>query len=516
MSDIFIMSHQPVYYIPQKRKEHSVTQTDIVIYGGNSGAISTAVQARRMGYQVVVLAFNDHIGGLSSGGLGATDIGNKDAIGGVGREFYQRIGAYYGNEINWTFEPKIARKVFQDLIEEHDIPVILHQHLDEVVMDDNRIVAIRMESGEEYRGKIFVDASYEGDLMAKAGVSYTVGRESNDTYDEVFNGIQVGGPHHNFRRFVDPYKIPGKPSSGLLPCISDAPAGINGQGDKSVQAYNFRMCLSTDDNNRKPFPQPKNYNPERYELLRRYIAAGIWDGLQLSVAMPNGKTDTNNFGGFSSDHIGANHEWPEASFARRQEIFQDHLDYHQGFLWFVSYDKSCPEWVHEQMKRYSLTTDEFLATGGWSPELYIREARRMVTDHVMTEHHCVGRIVAEEPIALAAYTMDSHHCRRIVMGGRAINEGDVQIGGFTPYPISFRSIVPREKECANLIVPWCLAASHIAFGSIRMEPVFMVLGQASATIAHFAMRGDCPVQRVSYPELRAQLLKDGQVLEWKS
>lgn len=509
------MNASPVYYVPQpenKAAKQAPITVDICVYGGTSGGIMAAVQARRMGYSVVVLAFNKHLGGLSSGGLGATDIGNKNAIGGLAREFYRALGEYYGQEEAWTFEPKAASKVFDDYLTKHQVPVYYHQHLSQVTKDGSRITAIRMESGEEYHAKVFIDASYEGDLMAKAGVSYTVGRESNDTYDEVNNGIHYG-PYHNFRRFVDPYRTAGDPSSGLLPGVSDAPRGIPGQGDSSIQAFNFRLCLSYDDNNRKPFNCPANYDPERYTLLARYLATGIWDVMALSKPMPNGKTDTNNHGGFSTDHIGANHEWPEASYARREEIFQDHLSYTQGLLWFLSHDERVPDYVREDMKRFSLTQDEFVDYGGWSPDLYIREARRMVTDYVMTEHHCVGRDVAEDPVGLAAYTMDSHNCRRVVIGNRVVNEGDVQVGGFGPYPISFRAIVPRESECTNLIVPWCLSASHIAFGSIRMEPVFMVLGQSASTIAHFAIKDNAPVQRVDYKTLRKQLIEDGQVLQ---
>lgn len=515
------MSNLPVYYVPQTRQSSdaaatpaSPMQTDICIYGGTSGGIMAAVQAKRLGHSVVVLAFGTHLGGLTSGGLGATDIGNKQAIGGLAREFYQELGKHYGEEIAWTFEPSAASKVFDQYLRKYDIPVFYNQHLESTQMDGQQIRSIRMEDGSEYQAKVFIDATYEGDLMAQAGVSYTIGREANDTYQEIYNGIQAAGPFHNFRRFVDPYRTAGDPSSGLLPGVSDDPVGINGQADKSIQAYNFRLCLSWDDNNRKPFNKPLNYDPERYTLLARYLQTGIWDSLNLSREMPNRKTDTNNYGGFSTDHIGANHEWPEASYARRQEIFQDHVDYTQGIFWFLTQDERVPQHVREDMKRFSLTQDEFTSTGGWSPELYVREARRMVSDYVMTEHHCVGRDRAEDPVALAAYTMDSHNCRRIVVGGRAFNEGDVQIGGFTPYAISFKSIVPKANECQNLIVPWCLSASHIAFGSIRMEPVFMVLGQSAATIASQSIQENAPVQKISYPTLRKKLLEDQQVLEW--
>jgi len=499
------------YYRPARIISQAPIEADICIYGATSGGVIAAVQAKQLGHTVVLLAFGTHIGGLTSSGLGATDIGNKQAVGGLARAFYRELGQRYGSSEAWTFEPHVAEDVFRQMLKDNDIEVRLNQHLVSVEKSENQITEIRMEGGEVYRAKVFIDASYEGDLMAKSGVSYSVGREGNDVYNEIHNGVHIGHPNHNFRRFVDPYKIKGVPSSGLLPGISERPPGAPGSGDRLIQAYNFRLCLTRNED-RIPFPEPDCYDPERYTLLSRYIDTGVWDALHLTVSMPNGKTDTNNWGGFSTDFIGANYDWPEADYHRREEIFQEHLRYTKGLFWFLTNDKRVPAYVREEVCLLGLPKDEFQETGGWPRELYIREARRMISDCVMTEHYCVGQLRAEDSIGLAAYTMDSHNCQRLVQGGRVYNEGNVEIGGFSPYPISYRSIVPKEKECSNLFVPFCLASSHIAFGSIRMEPVFMVLGQSSAIAASLALRDGRPVQRVEYSSLRIELEKAGQAL----
>jgi FAD dependent oxidoreductase len=503
------------YYRPQPFSADAPRLTaDVCIYGATSGGVMAAIHASRRGRSVILAAFGAHVGGLTSGGLGATDIGNKDAIGGISREFYQRLGKHYGKSESWTFEPSVAEKLFLEMLAEEGIEVRYEQHLTEVRKEGSRITEITMESGECYQAEMFIDATYEGDLLARAGVSFHVGRESNACYNEIFNGVHIGHPNHQFRRFVDPYRVPGVPESGLLPGISDEIPEPQGTGDHRIQAYNFRICLTNREENRRPIPCPTGYNPDRYTLLARYLETGVWDVMGLSIAMPNDKTDTNNYGAFATDHIGANYDWPEGDYARRQEIFQDHVTYMQGLLWFLTHDSRVPEAIREEMSEWGLPKDEFPETGGWSHELYVREARRMISDYVMTEHDCVGSSRAEDPVGLAAYTMDSHNCARVVLGGRAFNEGNVEMGGFTPYPISYRALVPKESECSNLLVPWALSASHIAFGSIRMEPVFMVLGQSVAEAAHLAIRSKCSVQQVSYEALQTELLAVGQVLKW--
>ncbi len=545
---------------PQKSAPRSIG-VDIVIYGGTSAGVAAAIQARRMGKSAVIVEFGKHLGGLTSGGLGATDIGNKAAIGGISRDFYRRLGAYYfgqsipvptrrANETPnldeaWVFEPSVAEKVMQQMVADAGVEVFFDQHLVAVSKIGARIDEIEMEDGTRYRAKMFIDATYDGDLFAFAGVSYHVGRESNAVYDETLNGVFFGHPNHNFNRFVDPYRNPAKPDSGLLPSVFAGAPGRPGDGDHRVQAYNFRVCLSTDTANSAPFPKPAGYDPARYELLCRYIAAGVHDSLNLTVMMPRGKTDTNNFGGFSSDNIGMNYAWPDGLapgeanplglsdqagvrreprlpspeaiqnlYVRREELFQDHVNYHAGLYYFLANDPALPAGVRDDARRYGLPRDEFTATSHWPHQLYVREARRMIGALVMNEHHCVGRDVVADPISLAAYTMDSHNCNRVVMAGRTMNEGNVEVGSFPPYPISYRAILPRQAECENILVPTCLSASHIAFGSIRMEPVFMILGQSAATAAALAIDAACSVQSLSYSALRERLLADGQVLHW--
>lgn len=490
------------------------TETDVCIYGGTSGGVAAAVQAARQGQSVVLVEFGRHLGGLTSGGLGATDIGNKGAIGGIAREFYGRLGEHYGKVEAWTFEPGVAERLFESFIEQAGVPVFRERRLKSVQREGNRLTTLETEDGSVFRAKMFIDASYEGDLMAAAGVSYAVGRESNAEYGETLNGVHFGHPNHNFNIPIDPYVVPGDAESGLLWGISPEEPGTQGEGDECVQAYNFRVCLSDVPTNRRPFPRPDGYDRAHYALLLRYLQAGVWDVFNLNVRMPNGKSDHNNFGGFASDNIGRNYEWPDGDYATRERIFQDHVTYHQGLFWFLANDPEVPQAVRDEVNTWGLPLDEFPETGGWPHQLYVREARRMVSDCVMTEHHCRGNETVEDPIALAAYGMDSHNCRRVVVDGSARNEGNVETPCPHPYPISYRSIVPREAECANLVVPFCLSASHIAFGSIRMEPVFMVLGQTAATACGLALDRDIPLQRVAHEDLRARLEADKQVLKW--
>ena len=480
-------------------------ETDICVYGGTSAGVVAAVAAARLGKRVVLLSEDRFLGGLSAGGLGATDIGNKAAIGGISREFYRRVGKYYGNDENWTFEPHVATKVFDDFIREADVPVRYAQRLKLVRKSKNRITEIVMEDGATFAAQVFIDATYEGDLLARAGVSYHVGREANAVYQETLNGVHFGHPNHNFKAWVDPYGRGGS----LLPGVQPFKPGFQGQGDRCVQAYNFRMCLTNVAGNKRPFPKPRGYDANRYELLRRYITAGVWDVLKLTKMMPNQKTDTNNYGAFSTDNIGMNYGWPEGSYRQRERIYQDHVTYQQGLMWFICNDRRLPASVRDDANQWGLCKDEFTATGGWPHQLYVREARRMISDYVMTEHDCRFYRKVEDPVGMAAYQMDSHNCRRIVLDGRVINEGNVEVVPTGPYPISFRSILPRQRECANLIVPVCVSSSHIAYGSIRMEPVFMVLGHSAAVIAALALEG-----AVKYPAVRRELLKQQQILDY--
>ncbi len=498
---------------------------DVVVYGGMSAGVIAAVKTARMGKSVVLIEPGMHLGGLSSGGLGATDIGNKAAIGGMSREFYERIFAHYNPNSDtagtmWIFEPHVAEKIFNDMISEENIPVYFEERLnliDGVKKNGLSIIEIEMESGLTFKGKIFIDATYEGDLMAMAGVSYTVGREANEIYVETLNGVQTNQAiYHQFKNKIDPYVIPGKPESGLLPSIqNDGGPGTEGSGDKRVQAYCFRMCLTDAEENKIPFPKPNSYDPMRYELLLRYTNTGVFDVMKLSKSMPNNKTDTNNKGAFATDNIGMNYDYPDGDYQTRDRIIQEHENYQKGLMWFLANDRRLPEYVRNEINQWGLPKDEFIDNNNWPHQLYIREGRRMISDYVMTEHNCMGRQIVDDPIGLAAYTMDSHNVQRYVdEAGNVRNEGDVEVGNFPPYPISFRSIVPKKNECTNLLVPICLSASHIAFGSIRMEPVFMLLGESAVIAAIQAIDSNIEIQNINYSKMQNELILAKQILEW--
>ncbi len=514
---------------------------DVAVYGGTSAGVAAAVQVARMGKSVVLIAPGRHLGGLSSGGLGATDIGNKQAIGGVAREFYARVRKHYADPAAWThetldqyrkrsgfhiddqtmwgFEPHVAEAIFEAMIREAHVPVVRGEWLDlarGVEKDGTRIVSIRMESGRRFAARMFIDATYEGDLMAKAGVSYAIGRESNAQYGETLNGSQVArSVHHQFVRAVDPYLRPGDPASGLLPGIEPGPPGEDGQGDRRVQAYCFRFCTTDVAENRRPWPKPEGYDPRRYELLLRNFEAGDLRVPWAPVPMPNRKTDTNNNFAVSTDNIGMNYDYPDGDYAVRERIVREHETYQKGLCWTLANSPRVPARVRREFQNLALAKDEFTDNGNWPHRLYVREARRMVGDYVMTEGNCTGRRTAEDSAGLGAYGMDSHNIRRYVDSqGHVRNEGDVQVGGFSPYPVSYRSIVPKASQCTNLLVPVCLSATHIAYGSIRMEPVFMILGQSAATAAVQAIDAGTTVQSLDYPTLRARLVQDGQVLVW--
>lgn len=534
----------------------NIANYDVVIYGGTSSGIVAAIQAKQMGKTVVVIAQGNRPGGLTTGGLGQTDIGNKAAIGGLARDFYRRIRVYYDNDANWkwqkreeyrdsgqtrtaqdescmwTFEPSAALQVFQDLITENDIQIIYNQRLNRekgVKKHKKQITSITMESGLCFTGKMFIDATYEGDLMAAAGVSYTVGREANSKYKETFNGVQAAGrgvslqkekvdnfAYHDFVKGVDPYIIKGDPNSGLLPFIDPKGPGKEGAGDKRVQAYCFRLCLTDHPDNRIPFTKPAGYNELDYELLLRNFEAGEMEIPWINSSMPNRKTDTNNRLGFSTDFIGQNYDYADASYAEREQIINRHRVYQQGLMWTLANHPRVPENIRNEVARWGACKDEFETTDGWQNQLYIREARRMISDLVMTQHHCEGVKVVEDIVGLAAYGMDSHNVQRYVdENGYVQNEGDVQVGVSSPYPISYRAIIPKAKECSNLLVPICLSASHIAYGSIRMEPVFMVLGQSAATAACLAIEENVAVQKLDYVKLQRRLLEDKQRLVWE-
>ena len=510
---------------------------DVVVYGGTSAGVAAAVQAKRMGKTAIIVCPDKHLGGLTAGGLGWTDSGRKEAVGGISREFYQRIKKHYdkaeawiyqkpeeysryrpNDDAMWVFEPQVAEQTFEDLVAEYKIPVHRDQWLKRkagVTKDGSRIVSITMLSGKTYRGKMFIDATYEGDLMAGAGVSYYVGREGNDVYGETLNGVQTrNATKHQFEKPVDPYIKLGEPASGLLPRIHAGSPGKEGHGDNRVQAYNYRMCLTKVPENRVPFPRPANYDPMQYELLARYLDKG-WRAIFVKFdPAPNAKTDTNNHGAFSTDNIGMNYDYPEASYEHRREILKEHEDYQKGLMWFLAYDRRVPADVREKVSQWGLAKDEFTDNGNWPHQIYVREARRMISDFVTTELHLRRTKPTPKPVGMGSYNMDSHNVQRYVdEKGCARNEGDIQVNPGGPYPISYGALVPKASECTNLLVPVCVSSSHIAYGSIRMEPVFMILGESAATAAAFAIDDNINVQDVDYSRLRPRLLADNQVLE---
>ena len=515
---------------------------DLVVYGGTSGGVvaAAAVQAARMGKRVILIEPSPFIGGLTSGGLGMTDSGNKAVIGGISREFYRRIKKHYDDPVAWTFqakadysfyragddslfrfEPHVADVVFDSMvIEAGSVQAETGERLDlkhGVQMKGTRIVSITMESGRTITGDMFIDATYEGDLMALAGVSYFVGREANSQYGETLDGVETAhSKGHQFLRPVDPFRIPGDRKSGLLPGIEASLPEPDGSADRRIQAYCYRLCLTDVPENRIPISKPQGYDPLRYELLLRYLTPKWNDIFGNHQMMPNHKTDTNNNGAIGSDDIGMNYDYPEGDYATRERIAKEHVAYQQGLIWFLVNDPRVPSEVRERVGKWGLAKDEFIDSGNWPQQLYIREARRMVSDYVHTELDCRRTRTTPEPVGMGSYNMDSHNCQRYVDAhGHVRNEGDVQVNPGGPYQISYRSIRPKPGECSNLLVPVCLSSSHIAYGSIRMEPVFMVLGQSAATAACLAIDDKIDVQNVPYAKLRERLLADKQVLEWK-
>lgn len=523
----------------------AVRRADVIIYGGTASAVTAAVQVKKMGKSVLIVSPDKHLGGLSSGGLGFTDTGNKEVIGGLSREFYQRLYQHYqqdsawkwqkrdeyGNKgqgtpaidgnarTMWIFEPHAAEQVFEDFIRENNLTVYRNEWLDRspkgVTKKGSAIQSFRTLSGQVYEGKMFIDATYEGDLMAAAGVRYHVGREANSVYGETWNGVQpnVFQHGHYFKANVSPYKVAGDPKSGLLPEIAPDGPGEKGAGDHKIQAYCFRMCMSNHPDNRVPFPKPEGYDPARYELLGRVFDSGWRETFQKFDPIPNRKTDTNNHGPFSSDYIGKNYDYPDATYERRRQIIRDHQLYQQGLLYFMANDARVPADVRQAVSQWGLAKDEFTDNGNWPHQIYVREARRMLGVFVMKEANALGKIEVPQPIGMGSYALDAHNAQRYVRpDGFVQNEGDIGVHPDKPYSIAYGSILPKESECSNLLVPVCVSSSHIAYGSIRMEPVFMILGQSAATAAVLSIDKKVTPQRLPYETLRNVLLKDQQRL----
>lgn len=522
-----------------------IETADVVIYGGTSAAITAAVQLAQMDKSVVIVCPEKHIGGMTVSGLGFTDIGDKTVIGGLSREFYHQVYLHYKNDeawnwqprekynnvgqgttaINdsmqtmWTFEPHVAENIYEKWIRDYSIKVLRDEWLDRedgVVVENGKIKSIEMLSGKRFEAEIFMDATYEGDLMAAAGVSYTVGRESNDVYGETWNGVQCGVFHHshNFKNLkISPYVIPGDPNSGILPRISTHKPGPNGSGDNLIQAYNYRLCTTNVPENMVSFEKPENYDPAQYELLRRIFQAGR-TSMFGGGTIPNCKRDVNNVGPFSSDNIGMNYAYPEASYEERKKILQEHIDYHKGLLYFWGHDESVPDSLRESIRKWGLAKDEFVDNGHWPYQIYVREARRMLGEYIMTDNEILGKRKVEKSIGMGSYAMDSHNTQRyITEEGYVQNEGDLGVEPGKPYQIHLGTILPRKKECTNLLVLTAVSSSHISFGSIRMEPVFMILGQSAGVLAGMSLENDVDIHDITYPDLKNSLIKYGQILE---
>ncbi len=493
---------------------------DVCVYGGTSAGVIAAYAVAKQGKKVLLVEPGQRLGGMTSGGLGQTDIGNKQVVKGLALDFYRRVGATYGRLESWIFEPSVAEAIYKDYIVRGNVEVLYGHRIVDAQKQGASITSINVESVENtaqtknISAKVFIDCTYEGDLMARAGVSYVVGREDNKVYGEDYNGVQM--QHlHQFVDNVDPYVEKGNPASGLLWGISDAALAPTGSGDNMVQAYNYRICLTSDKDNMLPIEKPANYDPSRYELLLRIIEAQKnynLNGYFIISPMPNNKTDINNRGAFSTDMIGMNHRYPEASYEERAEIIQAHKDYTFGLLWFMGNDERVPKQLRDQMLSWGLPKDEYVEYGHWTPQLYIREARRMVGEYVATQANCENKVTVDDGVGMAAYTMDSHNCQRVVIvkDGKAMvkNEGNVEIKGGLPYDVSYRCLTPKREECDNLLVPVCLSASHIAYGSIRMEPVFMLLGQSAAKAACLAIDGGVKVQEVDVKEIQRMYVED--------
>jgi hypothetical protein len=537
---------------------------DVVVYGGTSGGVTAAVAAARLGQRVVLIEPGRHLGGLTSGGLGATDIGKKESIGGLSREFYQRVKQHYANPAAWKygrpedfrsnqhdpkedvmfyFEPHVAEKIYEDLLREAKVEVVRGERLDlkaGVAKRGAEIESITMESGRRFRGRVFIDATYEGDLMAKAGVKYLVGREDNATFGETHNGNQPNllrrqkvASAHDFRRAVDPYVRPGDPTSGLIFGVQPGGPGVEGQGDHRVQAYCYRLCLTNVPENRVPFTRPADYDPAKYELVARYLnstqmlpefpTAGdiehpvLGNNLTRSepvVIMPNRKSDSNNKDPVGFNLVAGNYEYPDADYATRERIIRDHVSWQQGLIWFFASDPRVPEKYRAPMKDWGYPKDEFRDTGHWPHQLYVREARRMHGALVMTQRHCDGTLPVADSIGMGGYAMDSHNVRRYVdENGHVRTEGTIGLGVRQAYRIGYDAITPQRDQGTNLLVPVCLSATHVAYGSIRMEPVFMILGHSAGVAAAQAIAQRTAVQAIDRSKLRAQLLQQGQVLE---
>src|SRR5690625_2062297 len=531
----------PVQFMSNSYGNESIY--DIIVYGATSGGIIAAITAAKKGKSVLLIEPSGHLGGLTTGGLGRTDIGLEGAIGGMALEFYSKVRDYYRNDNRWIhesrsdymnragslftrdskgmfgFEPHAAENIYKKMLREARVPLVMNERLDltsrGVEKRGNKIVSIISEAGNRYKASIFIDATYEGDLLAKAGASYHVGREANSLYDETLNGVQtVITRNHIFPGFVDPFIEAGNPRSGILPGLHGGDPGVNGEGDHRIQAYCFSMCLTDVEENMIPFEKPKDYDELQYELLFRNYEAGENRIPWLPGGMPNRKTDTNNRWGFSTNQIGVNYKYPDGDYHIREQIIAKQENYQKGLMWTLANHPRIPQQIRDEVGKWGLAADEFTENGGWPTQIYVREARRLVGEYVMTENDCRRIRVADDPVGLGSYQMDSHNVQRYITDNGCVqNEGNIEVSPRGPYSISYRALLPKRNECSNLLVSSAISSSHIAFGSIRMEPVFMLLGQSAATAASLSLTTGVSIHDLKYNILRDELIADGQFLD---
>ncbi len=510
---------------------------DVVVFGATSGGVTAAVQVAREGKTVVLLEPGKHVGGMTAGGLGWIDIKGTESTGGLAREFVDRVIKHYkaegvdtkkfGNS-GWVVEPHVAENVYNEMLREAKVPVEFGYKLASATKTGARITAITSEGNKTVEGGMFIDASYEGDLMARAKVSYIIGREAREKYNESLAGNRPEAENGLDRKLkIDPYVKPGDPASGLIPLVQPGEVGKPGDASPAIQDYNYRLCMTRDSANRLPITPPADYDPKQYELVGRYFVAQAGLGETFSLGkekgfknavlkmdkIPHGKTDTNNGGRVSTDYAGYSQDYPEASYAEREKIAKAHENYIRGYLHFLATDPRVPENVREEMKIWGLAKDEFTDTNGWPFQLYVRQARRLVGEYVMTQHDALRETKFDDSVGMASYSLDSHICRRVVDNGIVIQEGGFYQAIPGPYPISYRALIPKAAECENLLVPACCSASHVAYASVRMEPVFMILGQSSASAAVQAINEKSSVQKIDVKKLQARLTSDKQVLD---
>jgi len=497
---------------------------DLIVYGGTASGVMTAYSAAREGLHVVLLESGAHLGGMVTGGLSATDLGHFAIIGGYAREYYMKTAAHYGvhdlqRGENWLSEPHVDEEIFNEMLKGSGVEVVFHERLremDGVEMQGGRIVSVITGEGKQWRAAVFADCSYEGDVMAQSHVSYTWGRESAKEYGEDLAGVREETPGHQFRWAMSPYDA----EHHLLPEVDAGPLGAAGSGDKKVQAYNFRLILTNDPANRLPFPKPDGYDRARFALLERYLGefekhvgrAPRMRDVFLPVLIPNHKADFNNNGPISTDYIGHSWKYPEASYAEKRAIWREHLLYTESLMYFFSHDASVPETLRAELNEWGLPRDEFADTDHWSRQLYIREGRRMVGAYVMRQSDLQTERTKNDSIGMGSYNSDSHNIQRVAMpDGSVRNEGNVEVP-VQPYEIAYRSITPKREQVENLLVPVCLSATHAAYSSVRMEPQYMIIGQAAGVAAALAVRGQSAVQTVPIAELQKKLREHGAVL----